>query len=674
MSNDIINKFKDLKNIDTENELEYAKLEISQEKLDELYTHYKTILFNCGFREVNNNPYMNLQHIIHVLDIQNLTEEEIQEKSNILIHKILFLRLAMGKRLKLNEKDEAYQAANSPKIIDIIKMLEYVYYSTRTLLSLFRVSKTYSSYYDSSLNNEKYYRDRFRNQEVFKNSPYQNLILYILDCLYNDNIRRYNGECVKSINTRDGNFTYSWKNHMEISKYIYSKTLKEYNHEQWHNLTSIGSISKVVEYLTECQDVQFREIQKDRNVFSFNNGVYFNKIYDKETDMYSDLFVPYSNDKEIKLRMNDKSAAKYFNTTFIEQKEERWEDIETPNFQKIIDYQIEDNKESAEIARWLYILIGRLFYEVGELDGWQIIPFLKGLAGTGKGTIIKAIKNFFELEDQGILSNKGEAQFGLSAFYDKFIFMAPEIKGDFSLDQATFQSMVSGEDVSVSIKFKTAKCFRWTVPGILAGNEVPNYSDNGGSLQRRLVIFGFMKKVSSKNSDPLLDRKIKEEVPVLIQKCVKAYLNEINCSKNKNIWNVLPNYFILEKLKVASHGNKMYDYLSSNRIELNKNTYTTVTDFRTSYVAFVKTHCKEFSIRKFGPDVFEEPFSQYREYYDTPIKYYSTSEYKYKITKTYDDGSIEEEILNKPFVLGFKVNDPDEFFSRKPVDLKIETI
>ena len=47
------------------------------------------------------------------------------------------------------------------------------------------------------------------------------------------------------------------------------------------------------------------------------------------------------------------------------------------------------------------------------------------------------------------------------------MFIAPEIKGDFCLEQAEFQSMVSGEDVSVAIKGKTAKSIEWTCPGVL---------------------------------------------------------------------------------------------------------------------------------------------------------------------------------------------------------------
>lgn len=63
-------------------------------------------------------------------------------------------------------------------------------------------------------------------------------------------------------------------------------------------------------------------------------------------------------------------------------------------------------------------------------------------------------------------------KFGLSAFSDKYLFVAPEIKSDLQVEQAEFQSMVSGEDIQVNTKYAKARSCVWTVPGVLAGNEV----------------------------------------------------------------------------------------------------------------------------------------------------------------------------------------------------------
>ena len=55
--------------------------------------------------------------------------------------------------------------------------------------------------------------------------------------------------------------------------------------------------------------------------------------------------------------------------------------------------------------------------------------------------------------------------------------------------------MISGESTSVPEKYKTAKAYDWSVPGIMAGNRTPEYEDNQGSISRRLIVFIFNKTV-----------------------------------------------------------------------------------------------------------------------------------------------------------------------------------
>ena len=64
------------------------------------------------------------------------------------------------------------------------------------------------------------------------------------------------------------------------------------------------------------------------------------------------------------------------------------------------------------------------------------------------------MKKFYESEDVRTLSNNVERKFGLSSIYDGFMFIAPEVKGDLCLEQAEFQSLVSGEDISIACKHK----------------------------------------------------------------------------------------------------------------------------------------------------------------------------------------------------------------------------
>ena len=84
------------------------------------------------------------------------------------------------------------------------------------------------------------------------------------------------------------------------------------------------------------------------------------------------------------------------------------------------------------------------------------------------------------------LSNNIEKKFGLESIFDGFMFIAPEIKGDMALEQAEFQSLVSGEDMSIARKNKTAQSLTWNVPGILASIS-KTISQRGGNISHASV-------------------------------------------------------------------------------------------------------------------------------------------------------------------------------------------
>ena len=102
-------------------------------------------------------------------------------------------------------------------------------------------------------------------------------------------------------------------------------------------------------------------------------------------------------------------SAKYFDKNFQHfEHVEDWWDIPTPVFQSIMDYQ----KFDKEVSKWLYVMGGRCAcftshrlrlrrltlskrrccFDVGDIDGWQVIPFLKGIAQSGKSTIITKVR------------------------------------------------------------------------------------------------------------------------------------------------------------------------------------------------------------------------------------------------------------------------------------------
>jgi hypothetical protein len=196
------------------------------------------------------------------------------------------------------------------------------------------------------------------------------------------------------------------------------------------------------------------------------------------------------------------------------------------------------------VQRWIFIFLGRLLHDLNTFDSWQIMPFLKGKAGTGKSAIGMVAKSFFEPEQVGILSSNIETKFGLGALAEAFVILCLEVKKNFQLNQAEFQSIVSGEMIQLAVKNKEAFAKRWTAPGLLCGNEWASYQDAQGSIARRLAIINFVFPISEKDSNPnLLDLILSQELGALLIKCNIAYREQADLKKGQDIWKILPPYF-----------------------------------------------------------------------------------------------------------------------------------
>ena len=249
----------------------------------------------------------------------------------------------------------------------------------------------------------------------------------------------------------------------------------------------------------------------------------------------------------------------------------------------------------------------RLIYEIDDKDGWQIVFFIQGQAGTGKSTyVLNVCKQFYEDEDVGIMSNNIQRQFGLSDLVDKMIYIAPEIKRDFSMEQGEFQSIVSGDKVTINIKFKQSRFETWKIPGVLAGNESPDFIDNSGSIQRRIVSIKFTEKV--KEGDLMLGKKLRDELPNILQKCNKIYLEKSLKHGRSNIWTVLPKYFENTRDLLAQATNPLIHFLCSGKLEFGKDLYIP----EKTFVQLFNTHCNDnnYSRHRFNPDFYMGPFYQ----------------------------------------------------------------
>lgn len=538
-----------------------------------------------GVSEINPHKVYDINELFHFfqkkLNInQKSSVTEIQTKFDIYIDNLI----TTYNDLKKNKETTDFEV-----IIRINRLLEIIYYAKTTCVSLSRVSELYD------LNND--YRDnvdvsafRFSPIDDTQNNAFQNFLLFLLDYFYEHNYSRYNNDIYTMKCTDDGYPTYAWHRIDSITNVIYSTIKKEINYDQFLNATKRGdTVRQASDFLQNCQDSQFSQLIKDRHVFSFRNGIYFAK---------TNTFLNYTDE----IPKNTVSS-KYFDIDFnIEDKE--WRNIETPYFDSIFTHQDLDQ----EVIDWIYVFTGRLVYEIDELDGWQVIFFVQGQAGTGKSTyVMNVCKMLYDEEDVGVMSNNIQTKFGLSDLVDKILYVAPEIKRDFSIEQGEFQSIISGDKVTINIKCKSSRFENWKIPGVMAGNEAPDFVDNSGSIQRRMVSVKFNNRV--RDGDLLLGQKLQNEMGSIIKKCNMAYLEYSTKYGRSNIWTVLPEYFTNTRNEIAKSTNALIHYLSSDKVSFGEEKYIPEKVF----VQLFNQHCIDNNYKKmrFNQDFYLGPFSQF---------------------------------------------------------------
>ena len=141
-----------------------------------------------------------------------------------------------------------------------------------------------------------------------KNTEISKLYLYFLKTLRMSNYKRKKNENKKDdcriykpiiidYNNKKIN-TFAYQDYCDLSDHLNRHSSRECN-EKVYNLMNMkfkGNTSVVCHFLSNTYDSYFPDLKKDRHAFSFKNGIYVNKYFNKDTDCYEDRFFTYEND------------------------------------------------------------------------------------------------------------------------------------------------------------------------------------------------------------------------------------------------------------------------------------------------------------------------------------------------------------------------------------------
>jgi hypothetical protein len=452
-----------------------------------------------------------------------------------------------------------------------------------------------------------------------KFTPYQELTLFILRELRRSHLRRSKDKLIMRplmtkliphpVTGEPQRFnTCSWVPEVDDNgkpltflDFIASRVSLQTQENMWKHMTTANNMEKLAKYLEVCNEDNLPTLRADSTHISFSNGVLELAtgtllLYPivKANSIVSMNYIDQPCPSNITLQhLVEASEDGSSNPAFYERDnstEERtarvasiidWrdlmgvlDDIETPTLDGIFTMQLDRDetsefwdpknmpagsylREFARLKFWHYALLGRLLYEVGDRDNWQVVQFLKGVAGSGKSTLCNLVKWFFRAEDVGTLNNQmrggGNAIGGLMDVYKAKVWMCTEVDQNFQLPRVTWQSMVCGEYILIDVLNTNSINWRWRSHGLMAGNKFFGYKDTSGSVTRRVLNTDFNKPIPDGAKDPELEKKLRKELSCIIYKSVLAYLYLTCMYKGCDIWNIVPYYFkwTREKLSAA---------------------------------------------------------------------------------------------------------------------------
>lgn len=405
----------------------------------------------------------------------------------------------------------------------------------------------------------------FQELDMSKLKKHQQILYFYLKKAFNNQYKRDGSALYKPKYNANGIFTHAYEYHRDISQFVFDELFPLEQNQYWLDCLTekANTASACIKHLSTIKTEWLQNLERNPHVHAFQNGLF---VTTQNEFFY---FEPTPGKRCVDELSGNTTAIKYHDMIFDEEgmesdmrEVERMTGIRTymaidlPAVNTILTTQDFDIDE----RRWIFCMLGRLLFSVGQMDTWSVFPYFLGLAGTGKSTCLRLVSELFEKRDVGYLNNVSQKMFALDGLADKSLYLALDIDGDFSLDQATFQSMVCGEEVCVVQKYKQPLTMPWKIHGGFAGNVLPSWSDNGGSLARRLIIIEFQKCV--RNVDPNLFEKCVMQKDRFLKVITSAYHEMTAHFKNQGIKEVMPDRFKVSEKKALLELNSLLQFVT----------------------------------------------------------------------------------------------------------------
>lgn len=384
------------------------------------------------------------------------------------------------------------------------------------------------------------------------------LILYYLEIAETRGYRKAGHMVYKPKRLANGQLTFEYVEHGDMDAFINEGMGDMENQKIFQWLFDGANIWKQLQsHLIFLQTSRFPNLNKNRNSFGFNKGIYNTQF---------DRFIYWDEINNLPFKEHGIAVAKHHDD--VEFRNEiyelllakaggDWYALPTPFLFKLFDAQ--GFKE--DVKRFLCVCGGRMLQRLGT-DNWQFILWCIGKSGTGKSTFANFFSDLFAREDVGTLSQIIEKQFGMQHFFDpkpKLLVVAPDLSKGIGLPLPIFLNWISAESICVPRKNNTAIERDLDIPFIAASNILALH-DIREALARRVAFLKFDKTIK-KSDTRLLHSITTYELPIILKKFTLAYWEAFQKHAHQDIWDWIPPYFKRTREEMASESNSIRNFL-----------------------------------------------------------------------------------------------------------------
>ena len=172
--------------------------------------------------------------------------------------------------------------------------------------------------------------------------------------------------------------------------------------------------------------------------------------------------------------------------------------------------------------------------------------------------------------------------------------------------------MISGEDVALAVKHeKRPMCIEWKTPCAFRATRCLAGPMRVG--RSYVASFAFRFDDRSKTADAKLQDRLNKEVPLLLVKCVRAYIEFAKKHADVgNIWDVLPKQLVDVRKEIEESCSYLDRFLNSKEAMIGDGRAVPAAVFRDVYLRYLRTTCGQRNPPKGGltSDYIAGPFQK----------------------------------------------------------------